>query len=99
MSDQIDDELKQHRMDIIMEDQMNIMQEWGEKQIGKTLRVLVEGFDRYAECYFGRSYADSPDIDGKIFFTVQDKKPKYGDFINIKINDCIDCDLTGEIVE
>ncbi len=99
MPDQIDDELKQHRMDIIMEDQMNIMQEWGEKQIGKTLRVLVEGFDRYAECYFGRSYADSPDIDGKIFFTVQEKKPKYGDFINIKINDCIDCDLTGEIVE
>jgi len=99
MPDQIDDELKQHRMDIIMEDQMNIMQEWGEKQIGKTLRVLVEGFDRYAECYFGRSYADSPDIDGKIFFTVQEKKPKYGDFINIKISDCIDCDLTGEIVE
>ncbi len=99
MPDQIDEDVKQHRMDIIMEDQMNIMQEWGEQQIGKTLRVLVEGFDRYAECYFGRSYADSPDIDGKIFFAINGKKPKYGDFINVKINDCVDCDLIGEIVE
>lgn len=99
MPDQIDDDVKQHRMDIIMEDQMNIMQDWGEKQVGKTLRVLVEGFDRYAECWFGRSYADSPDIDGKIFFTVKGKKPQYGAFVNVKINDCVDCDLAGEIVE
>lgn len=99
MPDQIDDDVKQHRMDIIMEDQMNIMQDWGEKQVGKTLRVLVEGFDRYAECWFGRSYADSPDIDGKIFFTIKGKKPQYGDFVNVKINDCVDCDLAGEIVE
>ena len=99
MPDQIDEDVKQHRMAIIMEDQMNIMQKWGEDQIGKTIKVLVEGFDRYAECWFGRSYADSPDIDGKIFFTINDKKPKYGDFITVKIKDCVDCDLTGEIVE
>jgi ribosomal protein S12 methylthiotransferase len=98
MPDQIDEDVKQHRMNIIMEDQMNIMQEWGEKQIGKTLRVLTEGFDRYAECWFGRSYADSPDIDGKIFFAVKGRKPQYGELVNIKITDCVDCDLTGEIV-
>ncbi len=51
-----------------MEIQMNIMQEQGERMAGKTLRVLTEGFDRYADCWFGRSYMDSPDVDGKIYF-------------------------------
>jgi ribosomal protein S12 methylthiotransferase len=96
MPDQIDDEVKQHRMELIMEEQMGLMQEWGESFIGKTQRILVEGFDRYAECWFGRSYADAPDIDGKVFFTVSGKKPKPGDFIQVKITDCVDGDLTGE---
>lgn len=98
MPDQIDEDVKQHRMAIIMEDQMNIMQKWGEDQIGKTMRVLVEGFDRYAECFFGRSSADSPDIDGKVFFTAGRNKPQYGDFTDVEINDCVDCDLIGKIV-
>ncbi|MBW7572628.1 30S ribosomal protein S12 methylthiotransferase RimO [Caproiciproducens faecalis] len=98
MPDQIDEDVKSHRMELIMEDQMNIMQEWGEKQIGKTCRVLVEGFDRYAECWFGRSYADSPDIDGKIFFTAKGAKPKTGSFADVKITECIDGDLTGEMI-
>lgn len=98
MPDQIDEDVKQHRMAIIMEDQMNIMQKWGEDQIGKTMRVLVEGFDRYAECFFGRSSADSPDIDGKVFFTAGGNKPQYGDFTDVEINDCVDCDLIGKIV-
>ena len=98
-SNQIDEEEKRHRMDIIMEMQMEIMQENGEGQIGKTLKVLTEGFDRYAECYFGRSYGDSPDIDGKVFFTSPGKKPHYGEFVNVRIDDCMDCDLMGERVE
>ncbi len=96
MPDQIDDEVKEHRMGIIMEDQMNLMQEWGEGMIGKTVQVLVEGFDRYAECWYGRSWADSPDIDGKIFFTVEGEKPGIGTFVNVAITDCMDGDLTGE---
>jgi ribosomal protein S12 methylthiotransferase len=99
MPDQIDEDVKQHRMDLIMEDQMNIMQEWGEGMVGKTVEVLVEGFDRLAECWFGRSWADSPDIDGKIFFTVKSKKPAYGEFVNVKITECVDCDLTGVKVD
>lgn len=98
MPDQIDEDVKSHRMELIMEDQMNIMQEWGEQQVGKTCRVLVEGFDRYAECWFGRSYADSPDIDGKIFFTAKGTKPKTGTFADVKITECIDGDLTGEMI-
>lgn len=97
MPDQIDDDVKQHRMELIMEDQMNQMQEWGEHMVGRTLTVLTEGFDRYAECWFGRSWADSPDIDGKIFFTVTGKKPKPGNFVKVRITDCVDGDLTGEL--
>ncbi len=99
MPNQIDEEVKNHRMEIIMEEQMRIMQENGEAQIGKTVTVLTEGFDRYAECYFGRTYADAPDIDGKVFFTVSGKKPRYGQFIQVNIGDCMDCDLTGEMTE
>ena len=46
--------------------------------MGQTLEVLVEGFDRYAECWFGRSYRDAPDIDGKVFFTTEGKRPRLG---------------------
>lgn len=99
MPEQIDEEVKQHRMELIMEDQMNLLQEWGESQIGKTAEVLVEGFDRYAECWFGRSAADAPDIDGKIFFTVSGKKPKTGEFVRVAVTDCVDGDLTGEMID
>ncbi len=97
MPDQIDEEVKQHRMELIMEDQMNLMQQWGEDRIGKTIDVLVEGFDRYAECWFGRSAADAPDIDGKIFFTVSGEKPKPGEFVRVTVTDCLDGDLTGTL--
>ena len=50
---------------------MNIMDRLGEKQVGRDLEVLTEGFDRYAECWFGRSAMDAPDIDGKVFFTAE----------------------------
>lgn len=94
--DQIDDEVKKHRRDIIMEQQSEIMAEKCESMIGKTIRVLFEGFDRYAECYYGRSSADAPEVDGKVFFTVEGKKPAVGDIIDVEITDYIDVDLIGE---
>lgn len=99
LPNQIDEEEKQRRAEMIMEIQMNIMQEQGEQMTGKTLRVLTEGFDRYADCWFGRSYMDSPDVDGKIYFQAKGKKPVPGRFVNVKITDCIDCDLTGEALQ
>ncbi len=95
---QLDEEVKRHRMEIIMEQQMRIMEEYEESQVGKTMHVLTEGFDRYAECYFGRSYADSPDIDGKVFFTTKGKKPYFGKFVKVRIQEAMDGDLMGEIV-
>lgn len=96
---QIDEEEKQRRAELIMEAQMEIMQEQGEQMAGKTLRVLTEGFDRYAECWFGRSPMDSPDVDGKVYFRTKGKKPVPGRFVKVKIKECMDGDLFGDTVE
>ena len=98
LPDQIDEDVKLHRSDIIMDSQARIMEEKGEAFIGQTLEVLVEGFDRYAECWFGRTAMDAPDIDGKVFFTIGDIRPVIGHFVEVEIEDCMDCDLTGSMV-
>ncbi len=94
---QIEQETKDHRAMIINEQQAVIMQNNCEKYIGKTLDVLVDGFDRYAECYFGRSVLDAPEVDPCVFFTINDNKPNAGDIVKVKINDYLDCDLVGEM--
>ena len=99
LPDQVEDETKERRAEILMDDQMNIMDAQGQELIGQTLEVLVEGFDRYAECWFGRSYRDAPGIDGKVFFTTGGKRPRLGSFVKVEITDCMDADLTGELVE
>ncbi len=94
---QLDEDIKSRRAEVIYDEQSRIMFEKNEAQIGKTFEVVCEGFDRYAECFFGRSYMDAPEIDGKIFFTA-DKKPLPGEFIKVKITDTLDFDLLGERV-
>ena len=75
---------------------MEIMEEQGQRLVGQTLEVLVEGFDRYAECWFGRSPADAPDIDCKVFFTCPKGAVKPGDLIRVTVTDSMDWDLMGE---
>lgn len=99
MENQLDEETKEQRAEYIMETQMRIMDENNQKYVGTTLEVLTEGYDRYAECYFGRSYMDSPDVDGKIFFTAGSRKPEYGEFVQVKIEEAMDCDLNGSMAE
>lgn len=96
--DQIDEEIKQKRADIIMEEQMLISDELNQNYIGKTIEVVTEGFDRYAECYFGRSAMDAPEIDGKIFFTSPCPRA-LGEYVNVLIDDVMDYDLIGSVVE
>ena len=95
---QLDEEVKAHRAELIMDRQMEIMERQGMELIGKTLEVMVEGYDRYAECWFGRSWRDAPDVDGKIFFTTGGKRPRLGSFVQVRVEDCMDCDLTGRLV-
>lgn len=97
MPNQVDEDIKKRRQEIIMDEQSRIAQELNEEKIGKTIEVLCEGYDKLAECNFGRSAADAPDIDGKVFFTAK-KRPKPGTFVNVKITDVCDYDLTGEMV-
>ncbi len=95
MPDQIDEQVKIDRMEHIMETQMTVSAEKNELKNGKTVEVLIEGYDDYIKCYFGRSEADAPEIDGKVFFLT--KKPlKIGDFVRVNIFDTIEYDLMGE---
>ncbi|MGN0665220.1 MAG: 30S ribosomal protein S12 methylthiotransferase RimO [Huintestinicola sp.] len=97
--DQIDVELRQHRADIIMEQQMLIANNKNALFHDKELEVVCEGYDRYGECYFGRSAMDAPDIDGKIFFTSPKRRLVPGIFVKVHIKETMDYDLIGEIVE
>ena len=98
MPDQIDDEVKQRRADIIMEHQQTVMADYCESLIDTDVEVLVEGYDRLAECWYGRSYADAPEVDGCVFFTA-DKKPAVGDFVTVRITDYMGCDPIGQRIE
>ena len=96
LPDQLDEDEKARRADIVMQEQMLINDELAAKQIGRTLEVVVEGFDRYAECWYGRSEGEVPEIDGKIFFTAA-VKPTVGEYLMVKITDIMDYDLLGEV--
>ena len=93
--DQIDEATKKHRQEIIMEQQQIIMADHAKTMIGKKINVLCEGFDRYAECFFGRSSADAPEVDGKVFFFFFVEKTKIGDIVRVDITDTLDCDIMG----
>ncbi len=95
MPNQVPEKVKQRRRDIVMQSQERIADEYNEAQIGKTVDVLVESFDRYAECWFGRTYADAPDIDTKVFFTTKTRVAP-GEIVKVQITDCMDWDLVGE---
>ena len=98
MDGQLDDETKQRRADIIMEHQQTVMANYCESLIGTDVEVLVEGFDRIAACWYGRSYADAPEVDGCVFFTCGERKPAAGDFVTVHITDYMGCDPIGEMI-
>ena len=99
MPDQVPDEEKERRRDIVMQEQALVAARYNEQQVGKTLEVLVESYDRYAECWFGRSAADAPDIDGKVFFAAQPGQVQPGDMVQVTIADCMDWDLMGDLCD
>lgn len=94
MEDQIPLKIRERRAELIMEEQMFISDSLNEKALDKTIEVVTEGFDRYAECWYGRSAADAPEIDGKIFF-ISDTKLREGDYVSVHIDDTLDYDLIG----
>ena len=97
MDCQIDEQVKQDRYDILMQTQLLISEEQNAEKIGKTLTVLCDGFDAVAEVYYGRSYADAPDVDGKVYFTAK-KRIAPGDFVEVHVTEAMDYDLVGEAI-
>lgn len=95
--EQIDDEIKKHRADVIMEQQYDIFEFKQRKLIGRTLKCIVEGYDGYTDSYFGRTWMDAPEIDSVVYFT---GKGDYddGDIVDVEIFDINEYDLMGEIV-
>ncbi|MBQ5398709.1 MAG: 30S ribosomal protein S12 methylthiotransferase RimO [Ruminococcus sp.] len=98
MKEQLDEDTKQRRAEIIMERQQLIMEEYAENQIGKELEVLCEGFDKIAGCFFGRTQGDCPEVDGSIFFTADAVKPQAGSFVKVRITDRVGIDPVGEMI-
>ena len=96
MDGQIDEQTKQDRADNIMEMQTAISAEKNEEKIGLVTEVLIEGWDDYIKCYFGRTPWDAPEVDGKIFF-MSDRPLVIGDYVKVQINNCLDYDLLGEL--
>ena len=81
-----------------MDIQSRVMDEFNESWLGKTMEVLCEGFDGQAQMYIGRSYADSPDVDGHVYFTAEGEVAE-GAFVPVRITGSMDGDMTGELVE
>ncbi len=98
LPDQVDEDVKERRRDLVMQEQERIFEDYLSAHVGKTVTVLVESFDRYAECWFGRTAADAPDIDSKVFFTTE-KTVHPGDMISVEIIDYMDWDLIGVCAE
>ncbi len=93
---QLDMQLKQDRAETVMNEQLSVMALKNEARIGTVHEVLIEGWDDYIKCYFGRSGADAPEIDAKVFFT-STRPLVIGDFVKVLIDDSIDYDLLGEL--
>ena len=94
---QLEDEVKKHRADIIMEQQFDIMQYKQKQLIGSVVDCMVEGYDAYTDSFFGRTWMDAPEIDSVIYFTGNGEYTA-GDIVRVEIFDINDYDLLGEIV-
>ena len=97
LPNQIPQSEKEHRAEIITEQQEVRTGDFCAEQIGKIFETVVEGYDRYFEMYFGRNYMYAPEIDGMIYF--KGKGLKTGEFVNVKITDSMTNNLIGEAVE
>lgn len=98
MPDQVPADVAERRVELLVDIQSRVMDAWNEARLGQEIEVLCEGFDSTAGCYTGRSYADSPDIDGRVLFTAAGLIPA-GTFVKVRITSVSDGDLMGEVEE
>ncbi|WP_293008806.1 MULTISPECIES: 30S ribosomal protein S12 methylthiotransferase RimO [unclassified Oscillibacter] len=92
--DHVDAEEARRRAELLVDVQSDVIDGYNESVLGSVREVLCEGFDPQAQRYYGRSYAESPDIDGRIWFDADEARP--GEFINVRLTGTTDGELTGE---
>ena len=93
-----DQEVATRRAEVLADIQSDVMDEYNASLIGTTMEVLVDGYDEDAQQYYGRTYADSPDIDGRVWIAY-DEPLTEGTFIKVYIDGTVDGDLSGYPVE
>ena len=93
----VDTQEARRRAELVVDVQSDIIDDYNDAVLGTEREVLCEGFDGQAQMYFGRSYAESPDIDGRIYFTA-DQEVEPGTFVNVRLTGTMDGELTGEQV-
>ena len=93
----VETEEAQRRTEILVDVQSDIIDEYNESILGEEREVLCEGFDPQAQMFFGRSYAESPDIDGRIYFTA-DGEVESGTFVTVRFTGVMDGEITGEMI-
>ena len=94
----VDFEIAAQRAEMVEIIQSRIMDDYNAAMMGKVLDVLVDGYDDEAEQFFGRSYADSPDIDGRVWIA-SDEPLREGQFVKVRIDGTVDGDLSGFVME
>ena len=94
----VDASVAQQRAQMVESIQSRIMDDYAQSMMGKTLDVLVDGYDEEYEQYFGRTYADSPEIDGRVWIATQDDLSE-GSFVTVQIDGIVDGDLSGFVME
>ena len=93
-----DYEIAQERAQIIEELQSRIMDDWNDSMVGKDLEVLVDGYDEELGQFYGRSYADSPDVDGRVWIAT-DEPLREGNFVMVHIDGSAEGELTGYVID
>lgn len=96
--DHVDMEEARRRAELVVDVQSDIIDAYNESVLGTEREVLCEGFDSQAQMHFGRSYAESPDIDGRIWFDAN-REVEPGTFVTVRLTGVMDGELTGELAE
>ncbi|MBQ9392766.1 MAG: 30S ribosomal protein S12 methylthiotransferase RimO [Oscillospiraceae bacterium] len=95
MEPRVDEEEAARRAGLVEELQSRVMDAFNDARLGDVTEVLCEGYDAQAACYVGRSYAESPEIDGRIYFT-SSCPVEAGEFVPVRLTGTMDGDMTGE---
>ena len=98
MPNRVDTAEAQHRAELVAEVQSRVMDAFNESRLGDVTEVLCDGFDEQSMLFVGRSYAESPDIDGRIYFSAE-REVRAGEFVPVRLTGTMDGELVGELYE